>query len=158
MRSAARGTLFARTAYSHAVDRAGGRQAFGRQSAEDGAGALAGADSKLLILDEPTRGVDVGAKADIYAIIDRLAAEGVAILVISSELPEVLGLADRIVVMQGGRVAGVLTRGEASEEKILRLAILEESGMNRPPRQTAARRGPPARSAPRASTPSAFRM
>ena len=59
-------------------------------------------NSKLLILDEPTRGVDVGAKADIYAIIDRLASRGVAVLVISSELPEVLGLADRIVVMKGG--------------------------------------------------------
>lgn len=83
--------------------------------------------SKLMILDEPTRGVDVGAKADIYAIIDRLAAEGTAILVISSELPEVLGLADRVVVMQRGRVTGILTRAEASEEKILSLAILEEA-------------------------------
>ena len=81
--------------------------------------------SKLLILDEPTRGVDVGAKADIYAIIDRLAASGAAVLAISSELPEVLGLADRIVVMQRGRVSGELTRAEASEEKILRLAMLE---------------------------------
>ncbi len=81
--------------------------------------------SKLLILDEPTRGVDVGAKADIYAIIDRLAQQGVAVLVISSDLPEVLGLADRIVVMQAGRVAGTLDRAEASEERILRLAILE---------------------------------
>jgi L-arabinose transport system ATP-binding protein len=84
-------------------------------------------DAKLLILDEPTRGVDVGAKADIYAIIDKLAAEGSAILVISSELPEVLGLADRIVVMQGGRVRGELSRQDATEEKILRLAILEDA-------------------------------
>ncbi|MGN6549802.1 MAG: sugar ABC transporter ATP-binding protein [Pararhizobium sp.] len=82
--------------------------------------------SKLLILDEPTRGVDVGAKADIYAIIDRLAADGAAVLVISSELPEVLGLADRIIVMQRGRVSGELKREEASEEKILSLAILED--------------------------------
>jgi len=84
-------------------------------------------DAKLLILDEPTRGVDVGAKADIYAIIDKLAAEGSAILVISSELPEVLGLADRIVVMQGGRVRGELDRHDATEEKILSLAILEDA-------------------------------
>jgi len=84
-------------------------------------------ESKLLILDEPTRGVDVGAKADIYAIIDRLAQDGVAVLVISSELPEVLGLADRIVVMQGGRVAGTLDRAEASEERVLSLAILESA-------------------------------
>ncbi len=83
--------------------------------------------SKLLILDEPTRGVDVGAKADIYAIIDRLAQEGVAVLVISSELPEVLGLADRIVVMQGGRVSGTLDRAEATEERVLSLAILEHA-------------------------------
>jgi L-arabinose transport system ATP-binding protein len=83
--------------------------------------------AKLLILDEPTRGVDVGAKADIYAIIDKLAAAGSAILVISSELPEVLGLADRILVMQGGRLRGALTRDEATEEKILSLAILEDA-------------------------------
>jgi L-arabinose transport system ATP-binding protein len=78
---------------------------------------------KVLILDEPTRGVDVGAKAEIYAIISELAQAGVAILVISSELPEVLGLADRIVVMQGGRVTGELGREEATEERILALAI-----------------------------------
>jgi ABC-type sugar transport system ATPase subunit len=83
--------------------------------------------ARVLILDEPTRGVDVGAKADIYAIIDRLAAAGSAILVISSELPEVLGLADRIIVMQGGRVRGELSRDAATEEKILSLAILEDA-------------------------------
>jgi ABC-type sugar transport system ATPase subunit len=83
--------------------------------------------AKVLILDEPTRGVDVGAKADIYAIIDKLAAAGSAILVISSELPEVLGLADRILVMQGGRLRGELARDEATEEKILSLAIREDS-------------------------------
>lgn len=83
--------------------------------------------SKLFILDEPTRGVDVGAKADIYAIIDQLAAEGAAILVISSELPEVMGLADRIIVMQRGRITGQVKRSDATEEKILSLAILEET-------------------------------
>ncbi|WP_190216000.1 ATP-binding cassette domain-containing protein, partial [Kitasatospora indigofera] len=61
---------------------------------------------KLLILDEPTRGIDIGAKAEIYQIIADLAKEGVALLVISSELPEVLGLADRVVVMQNGRITG----------------------------------------------------
>jgi L-arabinose transport system ATP-binding protein len=80
---------------------------------------------KLLILDEPTRGVDVGAKAEIYRIIDGLAAEGMALLVISSDLPEVLGLADRIVVMRGGRVAGELLREDATEERVLTLAIPE---------------------------------
>jgi ABC-type sugar transport system ATPase subunit len=84
-------------------------------------------EAKVLILDEPTRGVDVGAKADIYAIIDQLAAQGSAILVISSELPEVLGLADRIIVMQGGRIRGELARESATEEKILSLAILEDA-------------------------------
>jgi L-arabinose transport system ATP-binding protein len=86
---------------------------------------LAG-DSRILILDEPTRGVDVGAKAEIYRIIDELAVSGVAILMISSELPEVLGLADRIVVMQNGRVTGELSRDEATEEKILSLAMVDE--------------------------------
>ena len=72
---------------------------------------------KVLILDEPTRGVDVGAKAEIYSIINTLAAEGMALLVISSEMPEMLGLADRILVMQAGRITGELARAEATEEK-----------------------------------------
>ncbi|MEC3981322.1 sugar ABC transporter ATP-binding protein [Amycolatopsis sp. H20-H5] len=80
---------------------------------------------KLLILDEPTRGVDVGAKAEIYRIIDGLAAEGIALLVISSDLPEVLGLADRIVVMRAGHVAGEVSRADATEERVLTLAIPE---------------------------------
>ncbi|MEZ0071976.1 sugar ABC transporter ATP-binding protein [Planotetraspora sp. GP83] len=81
---------------------------------------------KVLILDEPTRGIDVGAKAEIYHIIADLARTGVAILVISSELPEVLGLADRIVVMQNGRVTGELTRETASEEAVLALAMVDD--------------------------------
>jgi L-arabinose transport system ATP-binding protein len=82
----------------------------------------------LLILDEPTRGVDVGAKSEIYAIIRELAAAGVAVLVISSELPEVLGLADRIVVMQNGRITGELARAEATEEALLTLAMADDLG------------------------------
>jgi L-arabinose transport system ATP-binding protein len=82
-------------------------------------------ETDILILDEPTRGVDVGAKAEIYAIIDELAAKGVAVLVISSELPEVLGLADRVVVMQEGRVTGELHHADATEERILTLAIAD---------------------------------
>lgn len=81
---------------------------------------------KVLILDEPTRGIDVGAKAEIYQIIADLAAEGVAVLVISSELPELLGLADRIVVMQGGRITGELDRSEATEAAILELAMADD--------------------------------
>jgi len=82
---------------------------------------------KLLVLDEPTRGVDVGAKAEIYAIIDELAHAGVAVLVVSSELPEVLGLADRICVMAGGRIVGQMNRAEATEESILALAMDEKA-------------------------------
>jgi L-arabinose transport system ATP-binding protein len=81
---------------------------------------------KVLILDEPTRGIDVGAKAEIYHLIDDLARSGVAVLVISSELPEVLGLADRVIVMQNGRVTGELDRADASEEAILGLAMAED--------------------------------
>jgi L-arabinose transport system ATP-binding protein len=81
---------------------------------------------KVLILDEPTRGIDVGAKAEIYQIIADLAKEGVALLVISSELPELLGLADRIVVMQNGRITGELDRAEATEERILALAMADD--------------------------------
>ena len=81
---------------------------------------------KVLILDEPTRGVDVGAKVEIYHVIEELAESGVAVLVISSELPEVLGLADRIVVMQQGRVTGELDREQASEESILALAMASD--------------------------------
>ncbi|MDA5283724.1 sugar ABC transporter ATP-binding protein [Streptomyces sp. Isolate_45] len=81
---------------------------------------------KVLILDEPTRGIDVGAKAEIYRIIAVLAAEGVAVLVISSELPEVLGLADRVVVMQSGRITGELTRDQATEEAVLNLAMADD--------------------------------
>ncbi|MFJ8623265.1 sugar ABC transporter ATP-binding protein [Kitasatospora sp. NPDC093550] len=80
----------------------------------------------LLILDEPTRGVDIGAKAEIYQIIADLAREGTAVLVISSELTEVLGLADRIVVMQNGRTTGELTREQATEEAVLALAMADD--------------------------------
>jgi L-arabinose transport system ATP-binding protein len=78
---------------------------------------------KVLILDEPTRGVDVGAKAEIYTIINQLADEGMALLVISSEMPELMGLADRILVMHGGRITGELDGRTATEEQILRLAM-----------------------------------
>ncbi|MET9698529.1 sugar ABC transporter ATP-binding protein [Streptomyces sp. NPDC006529] len=81
---------------------------------------------KVLILDEPTRGIDVGAKAEIYRIIADLAGAGVALLVISSELPEVLGLADRVLVMQGGRITGELSRSEATEERVLALAMADD--------------------------------
>jgi ABC-type sugar transport system ATPase subunit len=79
------------------------------------------AKSKVLILDEPTRGVDVGAKAEIHALIGELASQGKAILLISSELPELLSLSNRILVLREGRIVGEVPRAEASEEKLLRL-------------------------------------
>jgi ABC-type sugar transport system ATPase subunit len=77
---------------------------------------------RLLILDEPTRGIDVGAKAEIYGLMNRLTAEGLAILMISSELPEVLGMSDRVVVMHEGRTAGELPRERATPEAVMELA------------------------------------
>ena len=77
---------------------------------------------KVLILDEPTRGVDVGAKSEIYRIINQLAASGVAIVVISSELPEVIGICDRVVVMREGHVSGELGAGQINQEAIMTLA------------------------------------
>ncbi|RKL66645.1 ABC transporter ATP-binding protein [Salipaludibacillus neizhouensis] len=74
----------------------------------------------ILILDEPTRGIDVGAKFEIYSQINELAAEGLAVLVISSELPEILGLSDRIYVMNEGRISGELERGIANQENVMR--------------------------------------
>jgi len=82
---------------------------------------------KVILLDEPTRGIDVGAKSEIYAIIQDLARRGVCVIVVSSELPEVLGVADRIAVMRQGRIAAVLDRADASEEKLLRLALPVET-------------------------------
>jgi ribose transport system ATP-binding protein len=77
---------------------------------------------RMLLFDEPTRGIDVGAKSEIYALMDQLAADGVAILMISSDLEEILGMSDRVLVMHEGRVAGELARGELSEEAIIHLA------------------------------------
>ena len=78
---------------------------------------------KFVIMDEPTKGVDVGAKAEIYAIMGDLAKKGYAIILISSEMPEILGMSDRIVVMCNGRKTGELGRGEATQEMILELAM-----------------------------------
>jgi rhamnose transport system ATP-binding protein len=74
---------------------------------------------QLLILDEPTRGIDVGAKAEVHQMISELAAQGLGILLISSDLPEVLAMSDRILVMREGRQMGVFNRAEATQERIL---------------------------------------
>ena len=77
---------------------------------------------RVLFLDEPTRGIDVGAKQEIYAQINRLASEGLAIVLVSSELPEVLGLSDRILVLREGRITGEFTRAEATPEAVMACA------------------------------------
>ncbi|NKE57764.1 sugar ABC transporter ATP-binding protein [Lentzea sp. PSKA42] len=84
------------------------------------------ADPKVLILDEPTRGVDVGAKVEIYELINRMTAQGRAVLLVSSDLPEVIGMSDRVVVMAHGRVAGELPKG-ATQDQVMALAVQEIS-------------------------------
>jgi ribose transport system ATP-binding protein len=79
-------------------------------------------DPKILILDEPTRGVDIGAKKEIYNVINDLAAKGVAIILVSSELPEVLGMSDRIMVVHEGKVTGIIDAADADQEKVMTLA------------------------------------
>ncbi|MBP2171300.1 L-arabinose transport system ATP-binding protein [Erwinia toletana] len=86
-------------------------------------------EMKVILLDEPTRGIDVGAKHEIYNLIYALAAQGIAVLFASSDLPEVMGLADRIVVMREGEIAGELSHDEATEQKTLRLAMPKTSQM-----------------------------
>ena len=80
---------------------------------------------RVLILDEPTKGIDVGAKAEIYKLVCGLARQGIGIIVVSSELPEIIGLCDRILVMKDGRICGELLKGEATEEKALSYALLK---------------------------------
>ncbi|MER9232657.1 sugar ABC transporter ATP-binding protein [Mesorhizobium sp. M0622] len=78
---------------------------------------------KVIVVDEPTRGIDVGAKSEIFALIDRLAGEGLAVVMMTSEMPELLGLADRIAVMCEGRLTAIMSRDDATQEKILNAAI-----------------------------------
>ena len=105
---------------------------------------------KVLIVDEPTRGIDVGTKAEVHRLMSELAGQGVAVLMISSELPEVLGMADRVLVMHEGRITGELSRAEANEESVIRLAtgaIEAEARVTPPPAATARgrARAPPRR-------------
>jgi len=105
-------------------------------SAQTAAGALSGGNQqkvalarwlaiepKVLILDEPTQGVDVGSKSEIHSLMVDLAERGLAIVMISSELPEILGMSDRVAVMHAGRISGILTRQEATQQQILSLAL-----------------------------------
>jgi ABC-type sugar transport system ATPase subunit len=85
-------------------------------------------EPQVLIMDEPTRGIDVGAKAEVHALMSRLAQAGVGIIMISSELPEILGMSDRILVMSEGRVAAVLDREEATQEIVMAYASGEDVG------------------------------
>jgi ABC-type sugar transport system ATPase subunit len=77
---------------------------------------------KILIMDEPTRGIDIGAKAEVHGLMHQLAADGVAILMISSELPEIIHMSDRILVMRQGRIAGELGHAQATQEAVMALA------------------------------------
>ncbi len=79
-------------------------------------------DSDILIFDEPTRGIDIGAKSEIYALMEELAKQGKSIIMISSELPEVLRMSDRVIVMCEGRITGVLDIAEANQEVIMQSA------------------------------------
>jgi ribose transport system ATP-binding protein len=87
--------------------------------------------ARILIFDEPTRGIDVGAKSEIYQLMNELVDRGVAIVTISSELNEILGMADRVLVMRKGRIAGEVPGGEATEELLVSIAMgVEEHGTN----------------------------
>ena len=79
-------------------------------------------NADIIILDEPTRGIDIGAKYEIYLIMNRLVKEGKSIIMISSEMPELIGMSDRIIVMHQGSVSGELTKEEVSQERILEMA------------------------------------
>jgi len=80
-------------------------------------------EPKILLLDEPTRGIDVGAKADIYELMNRWTAAGIGILLITSELPELLAMSDRILVMSRGRITAELSREEATQERVMAAAV-----------------------------------
>lgn len=79
-------------------------------------------DPEILIMDEPTRGIDAGAKYEIYSLIEKMAKNGKAIIMISSEMPELLGMSDRIAVMCEGRLSGILDGKTATDEQVMRLA------------------------------------
>ena len=85
------------------------------------------ADPDILILDEPTRGIDVGAKYEIYCIMNQLASEGKTVIMISSELPELLGMCDRLYIMNEGRIVGEMNAEDATQESIMSCILQSES-------------------------------
>jgi rhamnose transport system ATP-binding protein len=135
MRALARGGLIRSSAENALAREWAARLQLKFHRLEDSVGTLSGGnqqkvvlgkwlatDPKVLIVDEPTRGIDVGTKAEVHRLMSELAGQGVAVLMISSELPEVLGMADRVLVMHEGRLTGELSRAEADEESVIRLA------------------------------------
>jgi ABC-type sugar transport system ATPase subunit len=138
--SFSRAGFLSRAREETAAGRVASAVGFARQALDQAAGALSGgnqqklliarnllAPPRILIMDEPTRGIDIGAKREIYDVMNRLTAGGIGILMISSELPEVLGMADRIVVMREGRTMGELARAEATPERVMHLATLDDA-------------------------------
>ncbi|PWI41834.1 sugar ABC transporter ATP-binding protein [Streptomyces sp. ICBB 8177] len=99
------------------------------------------ADSKVLILDEPTRGIDVGAKVEIYQLVNELTASGHAVLMVSSDLPEVLGMSDRVLVMAKGRITGELDATKATQDAVMALAVTDPAATRLPDRKVEVPRG-----------------
>ncbi|MBU6410910.1 MAG: ATP-binding cassette domain-containing protein, partial [Verrucomicrobia bacterium] len=91
---------------------------------------------RVMILDEPTRGIDVGAKAEIYRIMRALAAQGAAILMISSDMEEILNVSDRVVVMHEGQITGLLERADCNEQNVMQLAVGRKIAAAKPPFET----------------------
>ena len=116
-----------RTGVSHLRDKPTHALSFGQKKRVAIAGVLV-MEPEALILDEPTRGIDVGAKYEIYCIINRLVEEGKSVIMISSELPEVLGMSDRIYIMNEGRMAGEVNAGEATQEYIMSCILKSDKG------------------------------
>ena len=116
-----------RTGRENCRARGGYHQPQRRQSAEVHHRPLAATRPKCLLLDDPTRGIDVGAKAEIYRLVDRLCRDGLGIIVTSSELPELLTLCDRIIVLCEGRITGEFSRAEANEQRIMEAATQREA-------------------------------
>ena len=124
LRNSIQNSLFREYAEKLSISTPGPKQSVGKLSGGNQQKIVIGKwislNPKLLILDEPTRGIDVGSKAEIHRLIGEMASEGIAVLVISSEMPEIIGVSDRIITMREGRVTGEFNKEEVSEEKLIR--------------------------------------